>query len=291
MNEVPVWKAAKWPFLFANVLLLLVAAAVIYHAGRTVSRADIYLAVGCAALGCLLGCLPFVLDYRAVGKRLEITALAAATEPLADLKKYSEQIAAATAQWALVQEATKGHADKTVAAAKDVAERMTDEIRDFNEFQVKLNDTEKGALRLEVEKLRRAEADWLQVLARILDHIFALHDAAVRSGNAELAAQIGQFQQTCREAARRIGLVPLGAAPDEKFEAKKHRAHGIETPPADAVVAETLAPGLTYQGRLIRPVLVRLRDSDAPAAEPAAAETPAGQPEPAAPGELAHTAD
>jgi molecular chaperone GrpE (heat shock protein) len=156
---------------------------------------------------------------------------------------------------------------------------------------VKLNDTEKGALRLEVEKLRRAEADWLQVLARILDHIFALHDAAVRSGNAELAAQIGQFQQTCREAARRIGLVPLGAAPDEKFEAKKHRAHGIETPPADAVVAETLAPGLTYQGRLIRPVLVRLRDSDAPAAEPAAAETPAGQPEPAAPGELAHTAD
>jgi molecular chaperone GrpE (heat shock protein) len=291
MNEVPVWKAAKWPFLFANVLLILVAAAVIYHAGRAVSHADIYVAVGCAAVGCLLGCLPFFLDYRAASTRLELTALAAATEPLADLKKYSEQIAAAAAQWALVQEATKGNTDKTVAAAKDVAQRMTDEIRDFNEFQVKLNDTEKGALRLEVEKLRRAEADWLQVLARILDHIFALHDAAVRSGNAELAAQIGQFQQTCRETARRIGLVPFAAAPDEKFDAKKHRAHGVETPPAAGVVAETLAPGLTYQGRLIRPVLVRLRDPNAPAPEPAAAETSTGNPETAAPGQLASTAD
>ena len=130
---------------------------------------------------------------------------------------------------------------------------MTTEIREFNEFQVKLNDTEKGALRLEVEKLRRAEGEWLQVVARILDHIFALHNAAARSGQPELAEQIGQFQNACRDAARRVGLAPFNAAPDEKFDAQKHRAHGVENPPAEAVVAETLAPGMTFQGRLDPP--------------------------------------
>ena len=210
------------------------------------------------ALGALLGCLPFILEYRATAKLVEINAVSTVAEQLRDLKKYSEQIATATDQWARVQDATKGHSEKTAAAAKEIADRMVTEIRDFNEFQVKLNDTEKGALRLEIEKLRRVEGEWMQVLARILDHIFALHTAASRSGNAELADQIGNFHNACRDAARRVGFTQFEAAPEEKFEAQKHRAHGVENPPADAVIAETLAPGIAFQGRLIRPALVRL---------------------------------
>ena len=33
----------------------------------------------------------------------------------------------------------------------------------------------------------------------------------------------------------------------------------------EAIAAETLAPSLTFQGRLIRPALVRLRDNQSPA--------------------------
>ena len=188
-----------------------------------------------------------------------------------NLKKYSAQIASATDQWARVQETTKGDSEKIVAAAKEITERMATEIREFNEFQVKLNDTEKGALRLEVEKLRRAEGEWLQVVVRILDHVFALHNAAARSGQPELAENVGQFQNACRDAARRVGLTPFHAAPEEKFDAQKHRAHGVENSPADGVVAEMLAPGLTFQGRLIRPVLVRLQEAAPPAPAPESA--------------------
>jgi molecular chaperone GrpE (heat shock protein) len=173
---------------------------------------------------------------------------------------------------------------------------MTEEIREFNEIQVKLNDTEKGALRLEVEKLRRAEGEWLQVVARILDHIFALHNAAARSGQPELAAQIGQFQNACRDAARRVGLTPFEAAPEEKFDAERHRAHGVENPPADAVAGETLAPGLTFQSRLIRPALVRLREAGVPVAETSTAPAAEAAPEKtegteAAPDQLSLEAD
>jgi molecular chaperone GrpE (heat shock protein) len=253
---------------------------------------EIGIATGGVALGALLGCLPFILDYRATGKLVEVNALGTIAEQLQDLKKYSAQIAGATDQWALVQENTKGNTEKTVAAAAEIAERMTTEIREFNEFQLKLNDTEKGALRLEVEKLRRTEGEWLQVVARILDHIFALHNAAARSGQPELAEQIGQFQSACRDAARRVGVTPFQAAPEEKFDAQKHRAHGVENPPAEAVVAETLAPGMTFQGRLIRPALVRLQDLNAPAAPAeASVETAPEKSEAAAPAPLSLEAD
>jgi molecular chaperone GrpE (heat shock protein) len=236
----------------------------------------------------LLGCWPFILDYRATAKLIEVNAVTTVTEQLQDLKTYSAQISAATGQWALVQETTKGSAEKTAAAAREIAERMALEIREFNEFQIKLNDTEKGALRLEVEKLRRGEGEWLQVVTRILDHIFALHNAAVRSGQPELAGQIGQFQNACRDAARRVGLTPFHAAPDEKFDAQRHRAHGVENPPARAVVAETLAPGLTFQGRLVRPALVRLQTADDPEKETAPEKSETTE---AAPDELSLDAD
>jgi molecular chaperone GrpE (heat shock protein) len=296
MNKVSDWKVTKWPFLLGNAAMIVAAFAVIWKAEHPISQAEIYISVGCVAFGALLGCLPFILEYRATKKLVEINAVTTVAEQLQDLKKYSAQVSTATDQWARVQETTKGDAEKTVAAAREITERMTTEIREFNEFQVKLNDTEKGALRLEVEKLRRAEGEWLQVVARILDHIFALHNAAARSGQPELAAQIGQFQNACRDAARRVGLTPFEAAPEEKFDAERHRAHGVENPPADAVAGETLAPGLTFQSRLIRPALVRLREAGVPVAETSTAPAAEAAPEKtegteAAPDQLSLEAD
>ncbi|HEY5042294.1 MAG TPA: nucleotide exchange factor GrpE [Verrucomicrobiae bacterium] len=288
MNEVSEWKIPKWPFVSAWIILLAASAAVIYRAAHPISDWEFGLATGCVVIGALLGCWPFILDYRATAKLIEVNAVTTVAEQLHDLQTYSAQIAAATSQWALVQETTKGSAEKTAAAAREIAERMAVEIREFNEFQVKLNDTEKGALRLEVEKLRRGEGEWLNVVTRILDHIFALHNAAVRSGQPELAGQIGQFQNACRDAARRVGLTPFHAAPEEKFDAQRHRAHGVENPPAEAVVAETLAPGLTFQGRLIRSALVRLQAADAPENETAPEKSDTAE---AAPDELSLDAD
>jgi molecular chaperone GrpE (heat shock protein) len=292
MKEFSDWQVPKWPFLAANATLLAVAAALIWRAERPISQWEIMLATASVALGAMLGCLPFLLEYRAAAKLVEVNAVTTVAEQLQDLKIYAEQVATATNQWALVQENTKGNADKTITAAREIAERMTAEIQGFNEFQIKLNDTEKGALRLEVEKLRRAEGEWLQVVVRILDHIFALHHAATRSNQPDLAEQIGQFQNACRDAARRVGLTPFAAGPEEKFDAQRHRVHGLETPPAEGVVAETLAPGISFQGRLVRPALVRLvaESSSSPAPElapTAATPEPAEGNKPAETGQLA----
>jgi molecular chaperone GrpE (heat shock protein) len=258
MNKDSDWIIPKWPFLAANAVLLAAAAVVVAKAAHPIATGEVAVVIGGVALGALFGCLPFILEYRATKQLVEMNALGTVAEQLQDLKKYSAQIAAATDQWALVQDATKGSAESTAAAAREIVERMAAEIREFNAFQAKLNDSERGALRLEVDKLRRTEAEWLQVVVRILDHVFALHTAATRSGQPEIAEQIGQFQNACREAARRVGVTPFAAVPGEKFDGQRHRVQGVENPPAEAVAAETLAPGLTFQGRLIRPALVRL---------------------------------
>jgi molecular chaperone GrpE (heat shock protein) len=137
--------------------------------------------------------------------------------------------------------------------------------------------------------MRRGEVEWLQVLVNILDHVFALQAAAVRTGDAKFAAPITNFQNVCRDTARRVGLTPFAAAPDEPFNAERHQVADGKEVPASSVVAETVAPGYTFQGRLLRPVLVRLHDGNAPTETPV--ETPDEKPatteaatEPPAPG-------
>jgi molecular chaperone GrpE (heat shock protein) len=278
MNDVTNWKVPKWPFLIGDALLMVFGYFFVLHSPLPIRHWEI--AAGCVAVGAILGVIPFILDYRAMGKALEVNALGAVAEKIQNLEKLASQISSATNQWASVQETVQGNSDKTVAVTKEIADRMAEEIRLFSEFMKKMNDSEKTTLRLEVEKMRRGELEWLQVLVTILDHVFALYTAAMRSGDVKFAAPITTFQNACRDTARRLGLTPFAAEPDEAFDAERHQVAGSkETPPAGAVVAETIGSGYTFQGQLLRPALVRLRDGNAPAEtqpeKPASAASPA----------------
>jgi molecular chaperone GrpE (heat shock protein) len=116
--------------------------------------------------------------------------------------------------------------------------------------------------------MQRGEKDWIQVSVRMLDHVYALHLGAVRSGQPNLIAQLSNFQNACRDAARRVGLTPFAAEPAEPFDEQRHQLlEGQKTPADGAVIAETLATGYTFQGRLLRPALVRLRESNGDAGQ------------------------
>ena len=276
MNDSKHWTVHKWPFLLGDALLLVAAVFLVQHAPHPIGRWEIVTASACVALGAVLGAMPFILDYRAIVKVIEAGALGSIAEKIQNLEKLAAQISSATNEWLNVQT----QAEKISNGAKEIADHMAGEVRDFSEFMRKMNDSEKAALRLEIEKLRRGEGEWLQVLVRILDHVFVLHAAAERSGQPKLVEQISNFQNACRDAARRIGLVPFTAAPDEPFDAERHQiVDGEGKPSADAVIAETAAPGFTFQGRLLRPALVRLREKT-PVTETASEESvPANPPE------------
>ncbi len=253
-------KLAKWPFFLGDALLLAAAGYLCSQVSRPMQPWEIGAISLCLAAGAFLGAWPFVVEYRGLVKILEAGTLSAVFSKIENLEAISSQIATATGNWQNVQ----GEAEKTVAAAKALADRMSAEAEGFSEFMQRINDNEKATLRLEVEKMRRAEAEWLQVAVRMLDHVYALHVGAVRSGQPGLIEQLSHFQNACRDAARRVGLVPFAPAPEEPFDRQRHQVFEAKGEvPEGALVGEVIASGYTFQGRLVRPALVRLGNGTA----------------------------
>jgi len=259
-------KLTKWPFFLGNALLLGAAYFVFAQSQRPMEFKAVLECVICAALGAACSLLPFLLEYRAATKVVESAALTSVVAQIQNVQQLAAQITEATARWQTAQEA----ADKTADTAKQIADGMAAEVKAFNEFMQRANEGEKATLRLETDKLRRAEADWLQIVVRMLDHVYALNQAAARSRQPALIEQLGHFQNACRDAVRRVGLAPFVAAPAEPFDEQRHQSMDDEPKPAaGALVDETIATGYTFQGRLLRPALVRLRKAGATGAAPA----------------------
>jgi molecular chaperone GrpE (heat shock protein) len=210
----------------------------------------------CTAMAAGLGIWPFLLRQRSLEAREELDQLTGTLAQLRRLEEVAERVGLATGQWQTAQE----HASNAVSAARDIAERMNTEQRQFRDFLEQSQATRIQHLELEGAKLRRAENEWLQVTVRILDHVFALFIAAVRSGQPQLAEQIGAFQNACRDSARRVGLVAHVVQPGSPYDPESHQPLDPNAPvPEQPVVAATVGPGYTFQGQVLRRVVVALQ--------------------------------
>ncbi len=275
MTDRSIPRLSKLPFYVADFVLIALAGWILLKNPGPVTGTPLALMVGCVVVAFVFAVAPYVLEYQATVRFSEAGQLTDTVAQIGKVEQAAEQIRLATSLWQGVQD----QSGRTVVAAKEIAGRMTEEAKAFAEFMQKANDTEKATLRLEVEKLRRSEGDWLQVLVRILDHTFALNQAAARSGQRNVIEQLGHFQNVCRDVTRRIGLVPFEVAPGEPFDAEKHQLIQADgEAPASAHVAETVATGFTYQGQPLRRPLVRLQtegQTSSPGEDPSAASAPA----------------
>lgn len=262
----------KWPFFLGDAVLLATAAFIYGQSRLPLGHWELAVCVACIALGAGVSLLPFLLDYRAVNKALEADALGAVADKIQHLDRVAAQITQATREWENVQL----QAEKIAGEARAITDRITAEARDFTRCMERMNDTEKATLRLEAEKLRRAETEWLQVLVHVLDHVHALLAAATRANQPRVLEQLTRFQAACHDAARRVGVVAFVPTPGESFDPQRHQPADAETlPPDGAVVSEVLAAGITWQGRLVRPALVRV--SAGPSAAAPAQPAPAAE--------------
>lgn len=257
MSERVAPKPAFLPFVLGDLLLLAIAGGIAYQSPHPLSPALIALVLAAAAIGAWLLVTPFILQYRAQLQIADAESFGSAVTQMEHLQKIQAAITGATAMWQNVQLESA----RTVNTAKEVADGMAHEAKTFMEFMQKANDSEKAALRVDVDKRQRMELEWLQVTVRILDHVFALNQAAVQSGQPGLIENLNQFQFACRDAARRVGLAVVEVQPGEAFNPEIHQLPDGAPAPADAKVGRVLAIGYTWQGRLLRPVVVTLSDA------------------------------
>ena len=245
-----------WPFVVVDALFLGLAVLLLKFGHRPLLWQEAGFLVLCGALGAWSFLTPFLRRNADEQAFSQTKLLAEATGQIQKLDQLAGQISGATNQWLELQSHTAQAAD----SARQVAERMSAEAKAFTEFMQRASETEKAHLRLEVEKLRRGEGERLQIIIHILDHVFALFKAARRSGQPALEEQIGQFQNACREATRRIGLMQTAVQEGEAYDAQLHQLPENISPGENALVAETLAAGYTYQGQLLRRPVVALRE-------------------------------
>jgi molecular chaperone GrpE (heat shock protein) len=267
------------PFLLADLLCVAGAFAVYQLSQRPLLpwQACLLVAFVGAATWCML--YPFIRRDSSAQAMARVKAMSECVAQINRLDAVAAQIAAATSQWQTVQE----YAVRIADATKEVSTAMNEETRQFSETLQKANDAEKNHLRVEADKLRRLEVEWLQVTTRILDHIHALHTAALRSKMPTLISQIGQFQEACRDTARRVGLVTIECRPGDAYDAALQELPESESAvPAKAVVQHTLVPGISYQGRLMRKALVTVCEAPAADSQAPAEPQPESQPQPGA---------
>ena len=272
-RETP--KLTQVPFVVVDLALVTTAVWIAFQASKPLGLPQVCLVAACMALGAWLGLLGFLTEYRARLKFAEADALASTVDQINQMQKVADQIALATSQWQTVQE----HSTKTAQTARQITDQIAVEARAFTESLGRANDAEKGQLRLEVEKLRRGEGEWLQIAVHLMDHVFMLCGAGYRSGQPHLMEQFNRFEQACRDVVRRAGLVPVVPPPKTPYDPKLHQlAEGQTAQPGDQVV-EIMACGYTFQGQFVRPVLVKVAPASLPAPDVAESleHTPGGE--------------
>jgi molecular chaperone GrpE (heat shock protein) len=249
----------KWPFLLADLLLLALAGILLARSQQPLQLGHALLLFACVALGAILSVIPFLKEHKTGAELAEGHHLKTTLAQIQDLEKIAQQIHGATAAWGKIEESNRA----LIVHANQVQEKMQLEARAFSEFLQRTNDQEKSRLRLEVDKMRRMEGQWVEVLVELFDHVFALHRGAVRSRQQNVIEQIGRYQKACYDVGRRVGLIPFVAEVGDPFQPERHQLleekDAASAPPAARVV-ETLANGYSYQGQIIRKTLVSLEN-------------------------------
>jgi hypothetical protein len=170
-DEAP--NLSPWPFLIGDVLLLATAAYLASRAPEPLSGPTLIAVVICVALGAVLACVPFLLNYT----RRQDLALAERQKEIAALARTTAESAEQISIVAQGLHAISDHTQRTLKHLDQLPQKLQEKINDFKTQLNEVNVTENEALAQEVNTLRTSEIERLETAF-----------ASVRKTTAELAA-------------------------------------------------------------------------------------------------------
>lgn len=247
----------KWPFLMCDLLFLTLAGWLGWQIKPPLEPWQVGCIFAAVAFGALFAAAPFYWEYRAEAKAVEIAQLTSVVKEVGKMEEVAHQIAGCSENWHDAQEAS----EKSVAAARKIAQQVGEDAKDFSATMKELNTSRQKSLELEVEKLKQAEKEWGGIVVGQLDLIYRLRESAVLSGKEQFIVTITAFQAQCRDVARRVGLTTFEAEAGEAFDLEQHQLADMDAKAGKkAKVAATKLPGFKLQGQLIRKAVVSLKD-------------------------------
>jgi molecular chaperone GrpE (heat shock protein) len=258
-------KVIKWPFFVADFILVVVGSVIAWSVKWPPTPLLVLGMVASFISGAVILVYPFLREHAGAVKLWEQVNLAEAAQQLDQLVTVANRVVAAAQEW----EGFQSNTQKLHQQSGHLVDRMAGEAKAFSEFLQRTDVQEKQALRFELEKVRRQEAEMLQVLVHLLDHVHALRQAGERSGQPQLAQQLANFRSACLETARRVGLLAFESEPGSRFDPHSHQTVDGREPSEGALIGSTVACGYTFQGQPVRRILVTLQE---PASDTAQSE-------------------
>jgi len=247
----------RWPFLFCDALFFGLAVWLGLQIKPPIEPWQAGCIFAAVALGACFAAAPFYWEYRAEAKAIEVAQLTSVAKEVNKMEDVAKQITECTGHWTQAQDAS----GQSIVAAKEIATQIAVDAKSFTASMAELNSSKLKSLELEVEKLKRAEQDWGNIVVAQLDLIYRLRESAILSGKEQFIETMTSFQAQCRDIARRVGLTAYDAEAGETFDPEKHQLADVDAKPdKNAKVATTKLPGFKLQGRLVRKAVVALRD-------------------------------
>ena len=206
-------------------------------------------------IGGAVALFPFWRAYRNELKFAELEAVEETVRRIEGLSTVADRVERAESSWLEAKNSSE-------TIAKNLNETTTalyEESKAIREFAHQQNDQQKANLRLEVQKLKQWETEWVQAGTIALDHTAALHAAILQLEDAQATRKLNKFQNSIHEIMRRVGLVGFAPRPGAPFDPDANRAHNqSETPAEGSRILDVVAMGIRYQGRLVRPAIVNV---------------------------------
>lgn len=247
------------PYLVADVLFLGTALGVLIFGSRPMTIIELIVITFCVTAGAWVMIYPFKrradIDLQLAQNR----AINQSVAKLSNLESLVARIESASGNWSGIQE----KAEQCLGSSKEMAEAMIKESESFKQFLETATNEELQHLRLLLDKMKKAEKDWANIIMAMLDHSTALKWAAKRSNNPNLIEQITNFQAQQVEIARQIGLVIFEPNTGDTFDEEIHQpASSDEVINNGDIIALPRSAGFKFRGVILRKALVSCNKED-----------------------------
>ncbi|WP_138223147.1 hypothetical protein [Nibricoccus aquaticus] len=197
-DEAP--KLNPWPFIVGDAVLLGTAALIASQSPAPLTGAPLIATAGCVALGAVLACVPFLLNYT----RRQDLALAERQSEIAALARTTAESAEQLGIAAQGLHAIADTANKALKHADQLPQKLQEKI---NDFKTQLNEvavTENEVLAQEVNTLRTSEIERLETafasVRKTAAELTAL-ETATRQHLADLNQSLTRFSATAERTA------------------------------------------------------------------------------------------
>lgn len=247
------------PYIIADLVFLATAIAVLVFGSRPMTITELLVVAFCVTAGAWCMIYPF---KRRSDIELQVAQNQAINQSVAELNNLDSLVArieTASGNWAGIQE----KAEQSLHSSQEMTSAMIKESESFKGFLQTAASEELQHLRLLLDKMKRAEKDWVDKVVAMLDHSTALKWAAQRSNNLNLIQQITNFQSKQVEIARQVGLILLEPKNGDSFDEELHQpASNDESIGNGDIITAPKSAGFKFRGVVFRKALVTCKNEE-----------------------------